>query len=415
MTNNKIKIRGKHLAALQTLCDSITAAPYPVAVPDHVEVVSATISGMQSGRIDKGTAASIILGKIDEAVFELFASNTFPFDDEALSRFKIKIFERLKTTIESLPFTYRLRIELPSFPPLGSASFAITDDIAIVHGPYSFDPPASSTSEALARGLMALDTTSSYLEIKTSGFANQSTDSPALAEALSIAKRCAFILTTFGKFFDKLTARKARCILSSTDANIEFPVELPNSLGRAFGSLIPHPVHLKRTVIDTTSGTSLLGNTLQVPAETQEEKRTVIQNHLRDIFRFFAKRDHPDFSAISAAMEWYQDSIYAENQTFAYLAACIGLEALVGSEDFMDEMSNRLTDRYGFLMGRSRQEREDLANQYRAVLKVRGKLVHAKVARLSGDDHQYLAIAQQLLLNSLWKELHRIYQDAPAV
>lgn len=133
-----------------------------------------------------------------------------------------------------------------------------------------------------------------------------------------------------------------------------------------------------------------------------------------DVSQFFGKNEHPDFSAISASLEWFHDSVHAENQTFAYLAACIGLEALIGNEKRqISEMSKRLTDRYGFLMGRSRQERETLALRYEKVLEVRGKLVHAKVARLSGEDHQYLSIAQDMLLKALRKELHRIFRDPP--
>ncbi|BDB27305.1 hypothetical protein CTP10_R47100 [Cupriavidus sp. P-10] len=400
-----IDLNGKHLAALQTLCEGIDG-DYPTAQRAHIDAVARSIAGIHHRYIDKGTAEDIVERELNEIIAEraLRGEKTVPYDDQTLPVLRHAYFHRMKSMVENLPFTYRLRIELPSFPWLGQSAFSITDNITLVQGSHDFDGPRSGPAD----GLPPFEAPqASYLEIQTMGYATQFLDSPALAEALSVAKRCAFLLSASGTFIEKLTLRKARCTLLSSQGQV-YRVEAPRSLGHCFGRLTPDPLKLVRTVVDNDSPAAMLGSVLELAAQTDDQKRSAVQHQFKVLLRFFAKDGHPDFASISAAMEWYHDSVYADNQTFSYLAACIGLEALLGSDDFMDDMSNRLADRYGFLLGRSRQEREELAGQYRKVLKVRGKLVHAKVARLSSEDKPYLARAQQLLLDALGKELDRI-------
>ncbi|ANN66100.1 hypothetical protein BAU06_07190 [Bordetella bronchialis] len=114
-------------------------------------------------------------------------------------------------------------------------------------------------------------------------------------------------------------------------------------------------------------------------------------------------------------MEWYFDSITVDNQTLAYLAACIGLEALLGygaeTPDRMEAMSVRLGDRYGFLMGQDRTDREKLAAEYRDVLAVRGHLVHARKPRLTQNELDNLRKAQEMLGNVIWKEVSTLLKS----
>jgi Apea-like HEPN len=147
------------------------------------------------------------------------------------------------------------------------------------------------------------------------------------------------------------------------------------------------------------------------PPENAEEKIEALQLALHPAYQFSAIQDEEDYPAITAAIEWYQDSLFAENQTFSYLAACIGLEAILGGDDRIDNMSSRLTDRYSFLLGKDRAERKRLAKEYHEVLRTRGELVHAKQARLTGASKAYLPVAQQMLLNTIWHELQRVYRN----
>jgi len=103
------------------------------------------------------------------------------------------------------------------------------------------------------------------------------------------------------------------------------------------------------------------------------------------------------------------------NHTFSYVAACIGLEALFGSDGYLENMSKRLADRYAFLIGKSREEHEQLISDYTEVLKLRGRLVHSKATRLKAEDVGLLATAQRMLLNAIWHELHAMYKSGDKV
>ena len=178
-------------------------------------------------------------------------------------------------------------------------------------------------------------------------------------------------------------------------------------MSRCFGALTPSENNWK--VRDFGQGFTLLGGRDRAPKD-DEERLTAFRNSLDPIVRFLECREHADFESLAAAMEWHQDSVFADNQTFAYLAACIGLEALLGSDVHMDSMSRRLADRYSFLIGRGRKERAELAQRYEAVLNLRGKLVHAKAARLNPEDLPLLYEAQDMLSQLIHHELGEMYR-----
>lgn len=113
-------------------------------------------------------------------------------------------------------------------------------------------------------------------------------------------------------------------------------------------------------------------------------------------------------SSIATAIEWYMDSRLVENQTVALLEICIGLEAILGDETEIKDMTNRLCDRLGFLLGNSREQRRVLSEQYRKVLSLRGKLVHSKQARLDQDGSEILSLARGLLRDVIEHELSQL-------
>lgn len=153
---------------------------------------------------------------------------------------------------------------------------------------------------------------------------------------------------------------------------------------------------------------SLLTHPSRSP-QSDEEVSDAIEQCLQPVKRYFKARSNPDFESIAAAIEWFLDSQFAENDTFSYIAACIGLEAILGSSGHVDGLSKRLTDRYAFMLGGSRQEREEAISQYTQVLNLRGKLVHAKAARLGRDDRPLLFVARNMLLRVIRHELRRIF------
>jgi hypothetical protein len=315
----------------------------------------------------------------------------------------------LKSALESLPRQYSIHIELPRFPDLGAFSIPINDTVELVGVPHDFN----DQKNALARALMAPTTDRSVcLKVQSSGYASSFDGSSAVADGLSLAKQSAFFLMAgtalapLGRFRD-VYAR-------ATITQVGYPTEkitLPDGIARFFGGL-----DLSDDLeVPDDEGASSSASLLTAPnkkAVTPNEKIRAIKIRLARADAFFSHRGHPDFAAICAAIEWYFDAISTSNETLAYLAACIGLEAVLGygesTQERMDAMTQRLGDRYGFLVGRSRGEREKLAEQYRAVLRARGELVHARKKRLAEQERHHLTQAKSMLWSLIWREIRTL-------
>ncbi len=123
--------------------------------------------------------------------------------------------------------------------------------------------------------------------------------------------------------------------------------------------------------------------------------------------RFFAHKTDLDFrERIATAMEWYIDSITSPDETLGYLSACIGLESLLGDKNEID--SKRMQDRYGYLLGRSRERRQQLADDPRQVQQIRGNLVHARSSRLKARELESLKKVRGMLLECIRVELQNL-------
>lgn len=337
-------------------------------------------------------------------------------DDLTDVKLKEELVARFKNSIESIPKEYTFRIELPSLQNYGIATHRISEHVSLVTGSHRFERSSNTNSETLTlANMLRTPVTSSYLEFKIYGYATPSLESSGLSESISMAKQVAFVLNTSDLIEEDWRGEKSRSTIANDSDREELKVDLPNSLSSCFGKMSINETdlmvyHDHQTIGGLLAATSLL-TAAPTLATSSQEKQDALNSRLDVIGRFFQYSDHADFHSISAAMEWYQDSIYADNQTFSYLAACIGMEALIGSENTIDEMSKRLGDRYAFLIGKGRSERERLITQYGEVLKLRGKLVHAKASKLSLSDRKLLRIVQNMLRQAISHEMNEMYRN----
>lgn len=325
---------------------------------------------------------------------------------------RIRFVAHLKARIEALPDRYVVRIELPSFAELPASEIRISDFARVRIDAHQIESAETKYTSRLAQALSGIAPKAplvhAHLEIDAVGFCDGSSDSSTASRCHSIAKQCAFLMTVSGAAHNGWERKTASATFSPSpygSGSSEF--SLSHSLSKCYGNLTPD--RSKWKVYDVKAGQSLLGGQLRSP-ENDDERISALQESLAPIERFLACAGEPDHESLAAAMEWHQDSIFADNQTFSFLAACIGLEALLGSDVHMDAMSRRLADRYAFLMGRGRTERTALAQRYEAVLNLRGKLVHAKAARLNAEDRSLLYQAQAMLAQLIWHEMHEMYR-----
>jgi hypothetical protein len=307
----------------------------------------------------------------------------------------------MQNAIQSLPWAINVKFPLENFTELGEIDIRISDSIALR---TNFNTVPSDGEEKNALLNLSRKRKHAWLCIDVRGFGAGDPDSGALSIAITQAKQCLYFFRKFSVLHSRETDRPLPDALAELPDGVQ-TVRLPHTLAGRFGRLKPVDDLLK--IYDTDGAKNLLQGRWRA-ASNAEERARAIEESLGIAREFFQRRDHDDFGAIGAAIEWYVDSITADNQTFSYIAACIGLEALLGYGDAterMDAMSSRLSDRYGFLLGRGRADRERLAKDYNEMLKLRGKLVHARSKRLSSDEQAKLRQVQEMLSNVIDKEM----------
>jgi hypothetical protein len=303
----------------------------------------------------------------------------------------------LVTLIESYPRKYIFRVSLPSFPAYVDQEIEISPDVCLQMRKREQAGDQGSDSET-------------WLRIKCNGYGSSDLESPIVTTALSIIKQCNFVLKSLEVARVAWASdRHAQAVLHDEHSGVAYAISIPATLSKHLAQLIPNEDKL------TAHEPGLL-NLLDFnvrPAKDDEERGAAIAAAVRPgLSKLFSIRAHPDFERLAAAIDWHEDSIHSDNQTVAYLAACIGMEAILGDSDSIQEMSARLADRLAFRMGGDREDRQRLWKRYKAILSVRGDLVHAKAARLTSENRRLLWDARDLLHNLIWHELKTLYKQA---
>lgn len=316
--------------------------------------------------------------------------------------------DRLCGAFEELPLTYVLHISMPNLSRYGGFAHEITADISI--DSITEVSHASKSVNKLAVALLAREKeqiVSSVLKIKCRGFASSNIDSPAVAQAFAIAKQCVFLFQESGAMIAEYkTDATSQCWIVQEGSTEKVAIEMPLPLSRLFGRL---DFNVSNMVFwDTASGRSLLGSAR--PPRNDEEAIVCMDELFRLTSKFFSSTDHTDSDRIVSAIEWYEDSVLNQDQTIAFISACIGLESILGDRDFMTDMTPRLADRFAFLLGKDRDDRKTLSSQFKKIFNTRGELVHARKTRLTSRRQEELNQARRMLKDCIWKELQPIFK-----
>lgn len=394
------------IAALNQWWDALTLGPFDSLVKSVAQIHNPWLSERDANMALLNALADCIES------FDLRAAG-WPLPAALEAEVRRAIFGKFEELITSLPWSCEVKFPLPRFDKFGQYELEISDAISIRYG--LAEPSHDGTGinslflSALPRGQH------SQLCIKVRGYADSDPAGNAVSQAVSLAKQCLYFLATFSTsnpLYGSAQLEETYAVIPQGRVTIR----LPDTLSRYFCGLTPRPDALQ--VFRHEKGTSLLSGALR-PAISAEERAEGLTSNLQIAKQFFSLKDHPDYRSVGAAIEWYIDSITADNQTFAYIAACIGLEAILGlgadDKEKMEAMSSRLSDRYGFLLGVGRADREKLSRQYGEMLKLRGKLVHARLNRLNADERSKLYEVQDMLAKVIGREITTLIRAANAV
>lgn len=299
----------------------------------------------------------------------------------------------------SIPRKYHLWIELPSMPAWGVGEFRLGNTVTWVQ----LDQRAAEDlcGSSSPQPLMSRP----FLRISCEGYGSHRADTSAVSDGLATLKHI-FAYTASLNVFDETfedESVKVQCLLTDdASPGVSNIVWLPKALERYLACVFVDEGRLE--VLDTSSGQTLLAATRR-RAETREEKLDALKDYLFDTIAIVdCPADIPDAARIKTALEWAFDSERSDNQTLAFLQACIGIEALLGDDDKEEPLTARLADRCAYLLGQGLQQREGIRKRFKDIYEVRSKVIHGRRARLGASEQLLLFEAQRMLRDMISRE-----------
>lgn len=403
-----VKLSEKYIRLIREYVESIDRKEWYVITREGSpgQRLAKMVESLHPTFMDNRSASWLILTTVSGYLRE---TNELPSSDpvdNAPPYLADELIALLVAEVESLPRSYELAFELPFVQGLPPLEVELAPDMHLVSGRYDFDLQFDKALILASALMKAATPCKTYVRVRTQGYIARRLESETVRAAMTRVKQAVFVLTSHGALYSSLRVRdKVRCVSTRVDNDWSTAVTLPYAMSECLSlelgeSTLKVFVRGKNSLLDLTERLAV----------TADETIQALDRHATEVRKFFSSEPHRDFQSIAAAIEWYQDSMNADNETYAFIAACIGLEALLGDESHLEEMTKRLTDRFSFLLGSGRADRDRLAAEYRSILGVRGRLVHAKQSRLSADDHKHLSTVRDMLYRVIWRELTSLYE-----
>lgn len=318
--------------------------------------------------------------------------------------------------VEYLPRPYTFCFGLPKLRGLPDFQLRLSDRIEL-YGSRQPEPPVNKLVAALMAQPEA-DKAEVFLRVSAKGYApGWDSRSQATADAVAVAKQALFLLLLSDAFkLDGWPKARGKAEVIDEPAQRTLPLAITGQLSERLGSLTLNEDQLQ--VIDDSGNPGrpvglLFANFRK--AETPEEKLRALTPKLEFIKNFYSQASAVGFGQICTAIEWYQDSHLADDESMAFISACIGLESILGEDEQgkgLSEMSRRLGDRYAFMLGKDRAERSRLAQEFWQITDLRGRLVHARTARLKIRDRHHLDLVRDMLWKTITHEMQPILRQA---
>jgi hypothetical protein len=311
--------------------------------------------------------------------------------------------------VEQLPKPYTICFGLPKLKGLPDFRIALSDRIEL-RGSGQPQTPINKIAAVLMQQPEA-DSAEVVLRISAKGYVpGWSSRSQATADAIALAKQSLFLLLLVDAFkLDGWPKARGRAEAIDEPAQRTLPIAISGQLSERLGSLSLNEDQLQ--VLDDSRDPSRPISLLFAQfrkAETPEEKLRALAPKLEFIKNFYSQAGAMGFGQICTAIEWYQDSHLADDESMAFISACIGLESILGEDEQakgLSEISRRLGDRYAFMLGKDRSERSRLAQDFCQVTDLRGRLVHARTARLKIRDRHHLDVVRDMLWKTITHEM----------
>lgn len=273
--------------------------------------------------------------------------------------------------LQSYPRDYIFQLNLTGFTKLPAGKYQLHDDMWL-----EFTPDLEDRAQ---------------LSIVKRGFWRPGQENELVENFLKKSKIFAYLMHSGPMTWHPIKTRNATASIKDTHTMEVTALNLPDGMAQLMGGASINVVSLL-----TSAGFG--------PSRA-EDFVAAMEIQAAKLRKYFDALELPGNRRIATAIEWYEDARAVSNQTVALLELCIGLEALLGDEESMPEMTNRLCDRFAFTLGKTPADRKILFTQYKELLGHRGKLVHAKVAKLDAKGSDSLQLGYGMLHRLISHEL----------
>ncbi|MCX4157018.1 MULTISPECIES: HEPN domain-containing protein [Paraburkholderia] len=375
------------------------------------------------GKIEFGMLAWRTIYRVAKSIPEAYEGMLSDFNSGSV---RDELIGALREQFESLPGEYDIFIPMGAVQELHCGEITITESVAIADTLHNDDLrdliSHGVETNALYRALAgwpqlpkSIDSIR-YLRISGSGYGDDSPQSPVVRHAWSIAKQLVFVGMASGALIPNASEFLFSSGISPIN-NIPTLVVSRSSSGEVFrtspgfelGQLL-HTIKFKNfRFYDLATGATLLSSE-ERDATTGDEIRQAVNRSMATAATFL-KIESPDAAPIRAAMEWFVDADASQNETVAFLQRCIGLEALLGSSESKRDVTERLADRYSYIVANTASSRDIHRAKFIAMYKHRSEIVHGRSTKLSDEHRRASWEAREMLLQAAWREMHNVLKE----
>ncbi|CAM2792529.1 hypothetical protein JHFBIEKO_0203 [Methylobacterium mesophilicum] len=116
---------------------------------------------------------------------------------------------------------------------------------------------------------------------------------------------------------------------------------------------------------------------------------------------------------ITRSGRWLFGSSVSRDETMAFVQGAVALEILLGEEEASDEvgLGELLANRCAYLIGESQEHRKEVLREFRAIYRVRSKIVHVGKGRLTRSEHDMLSRLRWMTSRAIQAETKLLERD----
>jgi len=122
----------------------------------------------------------------------------------------------------------------------------------------------------------------------------------------------------------------------------------------------------------------------------------------------------PRNAGVLRAAQWLFDSYSSRSQLLAFVQATVALEILFGDKAISDVvgLGELLGNRVAYLIGTTRQQREEVLKDFRRIYETRSRIVHRGHNLLSAQERSDLYTLRWMCSRAILRELELAKADA---